>query len=146
MFKSRYGVEPGQIYTAADRSMCGHLVLSIKDYQNSSGDIVASDAVTIHFSASTIFPEDHKIDCFKLAMVRYALEMPNPNYPLWIPERIRDRAWVMRIHRDDKNLNDFKKEVESFIKEWYTSCPHSMPFVNKVIKSYTEKFGKVEIK
>lgn len=61
----KYGIEKGQIYLAADGSRCGHIVEDVETYAD------VDDVVVRAFTGSGIGDTLRRIDCFKLAMVRY---------------------------------------------------------------------------
>jgi hypothetical protein len=71
----RYGIEVGQIYTAADGSKCGHLVTDVTTFAH------CDDVVTTPFTPDGFKGNGNRIDAFKLAMVRYSLT----DAPVWMP-------------------------------------------------------------
>lgn len=62
---TKYGVEVGQIYLAADGGKYGCIVVGI--------DEAVEDAVVLKFACSQTSLAYQRIDLFKLAMVRYML-------------------------------------------------------------------------
>lgn len=82
--KVRYGVEPGQVYVSASGATYGHYVLEVRDYSG-----FTSEATTVTFSKNGCDQREAVMDCFKLAVVRYYLADPLPE---WVPECIRRRV------------------------------------------------------
>ena len=72
----KYGIEVGQIYIAASRNKCGHLVTDVSTFAH------CDDVITNPFTPNGFGGNGYRIDAFKLAMVRYTLaEVP----PEWMP-------------------------------------------------------------
>lgn len=70
-----YGIMDGQIYLAADGSKSGHVVVDAHTYA------YVNDVIVRPFDANGFYTE-HRIDTFKLAMVRYTLS----DAPGWMPK------------------------------------------------------------
>lgn len=75
---TKYGIEVGQIYIAADGSKAGHVVTDVTTYA------YCDDVVTTPFTASGMKKPGNRIDTFKLAQVRYS-HFPAMELPDWMP-------------------------------------------------------------
>lgn len=75
----KHNIKNGQIYIAADGSLCGHLVVDSATYQD------VDDVVVKPFTNKGLTGEQYRIDAFKLAMVRYSLA---DSIPPWVPDGV----------------------------------------------------------
>lgn len=74
----KYSIKNGDVFIAADGSMCGHLVTDVESFAD------VDDVVTTPFTWQGLQHNKagNRIDAFKLAMVRY---YKPDRVPDWVP-------------------------------------------------------------
>lgn len=58
---------------------------------------------------------------------------------------IIDECYQYIKSKTSDSSDEFRKDVELIIKNWYTSCPRALSFVTEVINTYKKHYGKVDI-